>query len=200
MSLRRLGATLVVLTLALHERLNGRSSALARTATAFGIIWAVLVIASGMIYNVGMETVAGLQANNPEQAATVWLAIESVFTGLGGGVEVVGGIWVILLSVAGLRSRNFGRALHYLGYVVGAAGVISVIPAIARNQRQHLWADPDCLVCLVGCGDAAPAENGGAERDSTCIKRPETWPVLKTGQVFQYPVPYFRAYTLIPGT
>ena len=126
------GATLVVLTLALHERLNGRSSALARTATAFGIIWAVLVIASGMIYNVGMETVAGLQANNPEQAATVWLAIESVFTGLGGGVEVVGGIWVILLSVAGLRSRNFGRALHYLGYVVGAAGVISVIPAIAE--------------------------------------------------------------------
>lgn len=126
------GATLVVLTLALHERLDGQRSAIARTATAFGIIWAVLVIASGMIYNVGMETVAGLQASNPEQAATVWLAIESVFTGLGGGVEVVGGIWVILLSVAGLRSGNFSRGLHYLGYVVGAAGVVSVIPAIAE--------------------------------------------------------------------
>lgn len=126
------GAALVVLSLALHERLDGKKSALARTATAFGIIWAVLVIASGMIYNVGMETVAGLQASNPEQAATVWLAIESVFNGLGGGVEVVGGIWVILLSVAGLRSGNFGRALHYLGYVVGAAGVISVVPAAAE--------------------------------------------------------------------
>ena len=126
------GAALVVLSLALHERLDGKKSALAHTATAFGIIWAVLVIASGMIYNVGMETVAGLQASNPEQAATVWLAIESVFNGLGGGVEVVGGIWVILLSVAGLRSGNFGRALHYLGYVVGAAGVISVVPAAAE--------------------------------------------------------------------
>ena len=126
------GASLVVLTLALHERLNGRSSALARTATAFGIIWSVLVIASGMIYNVGMETVAGLQAGNPEQAATVWLAIESVFSGLGGGVEVVGGIWVILLSVAGLRSGTFSRALHTLGFVVGAAGVVSVVPAIAE--------------------------------------------------------------------
>lgn len=126
------GASLVVLTLALHERLNGRSSALARTATAFGIIWSVLVIASGMIYNVGMETVAGLQAANPEQAATVWLAIESVFSGLGGGVEVVGGIWVILLSVAGLRSGTFSRALHTLGFVVGAAGVVSVVPAIAE--------------------------------------------------------------------
>ena len=126
------GATLVVLLLALHERLDGKRSALARIATAFGIIWAVLVIASGMIYNVGMETVAGLQASNPELAATVWLAIESVFTGLGGGVEVVGGIWVLLLSVAGLRSGNFGRAFNYLGYVVGAAGVISVVPAIAE--------------------------------------------------------------------
>ena len=50
------GAMLVVLTLALHERLQGDKSALARTATAFGLIWSVLVIASGMIYNVGMET------------------------------------------------------------------------------------------------------------------------------------------------
>ena len=126
------GASLVVLSLALHERLNGRFSPLARTATAFGLIWAMLVIASGMIYNVGMETVVGLQASNPEQAATVWLAIESVFNGLGGGVEVVGGIWVILLSVAGLRSGTFGRALHYLGFVVGAAGLVSVVPALSE--------------------------------------------------------------------
>ena len=126
------GASLVVLTLALHERLNGKNSALARTATAFGLIWSVLVIASGMIYIVGMETVVALQATNPQQAATVWLAIGSIFNGLGGGVEVVGGIWVLLLSVAGLGSGTFARALHYLGFVVGAAGVVSVIPAAAE--------------------------------------------------------------------
>jgi hypothetical protein len=122
------GGSLVVLSLALHERLEGHTSAVARTATAFGLIWAMLVIASGMIYNVGMETVVGLQASNPEQAATVWLAIESVFNGLGGGVEVVGGIWVILLSVTALRSGTFGRSLHYLGF----AGVVSVVPALSE--------------------------------------------------------------------
>ena len=126
------GATLVVLSLALHERLQGHKSALARTATAFGIIWSVLVIASGMIYNVGMETAVSLNATNPEQAAVVWLAIESVFTGLGGGVEVVGGIWVLLLSVAGLHSGNLSRAFNYFGFVVGAAGVLSVIPALSE--------------------------------------------------------------------
>jgi len=126
------GAALVVLSLALHERLDGRASPLARTATAFGIIWSVLVIASGMIYNVGMETVAGLQASNPELAATVWLAIESVFNGLGGGVEVVGGIWVLLLSVAGLRNGRLPRLFNYFGFLVGAAGVVSVVPALSE--------------------------------------------------------------------
>ncbi len=137
------------MTLALHERLDGKSSALARTATAFGIIWSVLVIASGMIYNVGMETVVDSTATNPEQAATVWLAIESVFNGLGGGVEVVGGIWVILLSMAALRSGTFARSLHYLGFVVGFAGVVSVVPALSEISAEHLWPDPNRLVCVV---------------------------------------------------
>jgi len=34
--------------------------------------------------------------------------------------------------VAGLRGGYFGRGLHYLGYLVGAAGVVSVIPAAAE--------------------------------------------------------------------
>jgi hypothetical protein len=126
------GASLVILSLALHERLEGHKSALARTATAFGIIWSVLVIASGMIYNVGIETAVSIHATNPEQAATVWLAIESVFNGLGGGVEVVGGIWVLLLSVVGLRRGELSRAFNYYGFVVGAAGVVSVIPALSE--------------------------------------------------------------------
>ena len=103
-----------------------------RTATAFGLIWSVLVIASGMIYIVGMETVVALQATNPEQAATVWLAIGSIFNGLGGGVEVVGGIWVLLLSVAGLRNGRLSRPFSLFGFIVGAAGLLSVIPALSE--------------------------------------------------------------------
>jgi hypothetical protein len=43
------GVFLVVLALALHERLKAGSPAIAQTATAFGLIWAGLVIASGMV-------------------------------------------------------------------------------------------------------------------------------------------------------
>ncbi len=126
------GAMLVVLTLALHERLHGNQSALARTATAFGLIWAALVIASGMLYNVGMDTAVALYATDPSQAATVWLAIEAVFTGLGGGVEVVGGIWVLLLSVAALRNGGLPQLFSYFGLIVGAAGLVTVVPALSE--------------------------------------------------------------------
>jgi hypothetical protein len=43
------GVFLVVLVLALHERLKGGSPAMAQTAAAFGLIWAGLVDASGML-------------------------------------------------------------------------------------------------------------------------------------------------------
>lgn len=126
------GASLVVLSLALHDRLEGRTSAMTRTATAFGIIWSVLVIASGMIYNIGMETVIGIYASDPVQAATVWLAIEAIFTGLGGGVEVVGGIWVLLLSLSALRNGGLPKTFNYFGFLVGAAGLVTVIPALGE--------------------------------------------------------------------
>ena len=54
------GIALVVLSLALHDRLRGDSPALMQVATAFGLIWATVVIASGMVFNIGMERVVGL--------------------------------------------------------------------------------------------------------------------------------------------
>jgi hypothetical protein len=120
---------LVVLALALCERLKAGSPALVQTATAFGLIWAGLVVASGMIFNVGMHTVVTLYGKDPAQAASVWLAISSVQVGLGGGNEIVGGLWILLVSWAALRTGGLPKALNYLGVVIGLAGVLTVVPA-----------------------------------------------------------------------
>ncbi len=126
------GVFLVVLALALHERLKADSPALMQTATTFGLIWAGVVIAGGMIFVIGMDTVVKLYGTDPAQAATVWLAIDSVFEGLGGGVEILGGIWVLLLSWAAMRTGGLPRALNYLGVVVGAAGCLTIVPALGE--------------------------------------------------------------------
>ena len=123
------GLVLVVLALALHARLKNGSPAIMQTATAFGLIWAGLVIASGMIVNIGNSTVVGLFSENQDQAVSLWLAIITVQEALGGGNEIVGGLWVLLLSWAALRENSLPKVLNYLGVLVGLAGILTVVPA-----------------------------------------------------------------------
>ena len=123
------GVVLVVLVLALHARLKNGSPAIMQTATAFGLIWAGLVIASGMIANIGNSTVVALFSENQDQAVSLWLAIITVQEALGGGNEIVGGLWVLLLSWAALRAGKLPKVLNYLGVLVGLAGILTVVPA-----------------------------------------------------------------------
>jgi len=125
------GIVMVPLTLALYERLKAGSPAIMQTATAIGLIWACIVIASGQVSNMGMATVVDLYSTDPNQAATVWLAIGPVADGLGSaGGEILGGLWMLLVSWAALRAGGLSRALNYLGALVGVAGLFSAIPVI----------------------------------------------------------------------
>jgi hypothetical protein len=123
---------LVVLTLALYERLKADSPAMMQIVTAIGMIWATVVIASGMIFNIGMDNVVNLYDTAPAQATTVWLAIESVCNGIGGGNEILGGLWMLLISWVALQAGRLPRALNYLGVVVGVAGILSALPGLGE--------------------------------------------------------------------
>jgi hypothetical protein len=124
------GLVLVPLVLALHERLKTGAPMLASMAAAFGIIWAGLVIAAGMIANIGVGTIADLAQSDRSQAETVWATLDSMQNGLGGGNEIVGGLWVLLISWASLKTAALPNALSHLGIVAGAAGIITVVPAL----------------------------------------------------------------------
>ena len=123
------GVSLIFLSLALYERLKAGSPALAQAVTTFGLIWAVLVIVNGTLAISNLNTVVKLYGENPAQAATVWLTLDSVETGLGGGggETIVNALWFLLLSWAALRARELPRVLNYLGVVIGVAGILSVV-------------------------------------------------------------------------
>ena len=139
------GIVLAVLALTLYPRLKEGSATLAQVATAVGLIWAFVLVASGMIFNAGMAAVVGLHGTNPAQAVSAWQAIEPVANGLSGsGGELLGGLWVLLVSVAALRTKGLPKLLNWLGLAIGAAGVLSVVPALkdlayAFGLVQIVW-------------------------------------------------------------
>ncbi len=126
------GAALAVLTLALQDRLRGGAPGLAVVGAAFGLIWSGLVIAAGMVANVGMSVIVELFATESARAAAVWPSYKFVVGGLGGGNEIVGGLWLTLVSLAAFRTRALPRPLIVLGAVVGVAGLLTTVPPLAE--------------------------------------------------------------------
>ncbi len=53
-----------------------------------------------------------------------------VTNGLGGGNEVLGGVWVLGTSIVALRERLFAPWVNRLGVVMGVAGLVTVVPAL----------------------------------------------------------------------
>ena len=139
------GIVLAVLCLSLHERFKTLSPGVMRVATVLGLMWAFVLVASGLVFNAGMAAVVDLQATDPVQAGSVWQAIEPVTQGLGGsGGELLGGLWVLLVSAVGLRTGGFCKPLGWLGVALGGVGLVSVFPplhdaAIAFGMIQILW-------------------------------------------------------------
>jgi hypothetical protein len=124
------GVVLVPLVLAVSDFLADDAAPLARVAAAFGLIWAGLVLAAGMITNVGLLALDDLNKSDSLAAERLWSALDTVENGLGGGNELVGGIWVVAVSWMFMNSDKASRAFAYLGLVSGAAGIITIVPGL----------------------------------------------------------------------
>jgi hypothetical protein len=146
-----LGVGLIFLSLALYERFKAGSPALAQAVTTFGLIYAVLVIVVGTLEISNLSTVVKLYGENPAQAATVWLTLQPVVTGLGGGggETVVNALWFLLLSWVALRARELPRLLNYLGVLTGVAGILMVVlPSLILAAVVYEFGLPIWLVWL----------------------------------------------------
>ena len=122
------GILLAVLVVSIHQRIKDYLPNLSLLTSVFGIIWVGLVIASGMIANIGLNSVIEIGIDEPQKAISIWSSVGIVSEGLGGGNEIVGGIWVLLLSLATFKSSFFSKSLNILGLLVGLAGILTVLP------------------------------------------------------------------------
>lgn len=125
------GLALVSLVVGVHSRLRTGAAGLSQTASVLGNLWAGLLLASGLIALVGQRSVVDLAATDFGMAASTWSSVSVVQSALGGSIEIVGAVWVMLVSVAGIRARlNYGLAA--LGIGIGVAGALTIVPPAAE--------------------------------------------------------------------
>jgi hypothetical protein len=153
------GLVLVVLATALHGRAKDGAEALMKVATPIAFIWAGLLVASGMVFNVGMESCLSLMAANPTQAAALWASTNLVSSGLSGNGEIVGGSWMFLASLAAMRTKSLPAVLNILGFAVAAVGFSSAVPALkdlaaAFGLGQIIWCSWLGIILLKGTREA----------------------------------------------
>lgn len=127
------GGWMIVLTLALSERLKAGPPAMVRTATVFGLLWGGVIMVAGMVHNVGMGSAIALLDQAPVQAGTLWLTVSAVLGGLAGANEAIGGVWILLMSWAAWRIGALPKGLNALGAAIGVAGLLSIVPALAET-------------------------------------------------------------------
>lgn len=122
------GILLAVLVVSIHQKIKDYLPNLSILASVFGIIWVGLVIASGMIANSGLNSVIEIGIEEPQKAISIWTSVGIVSEGLGGGNEIIGGVWVLLLSIAAFKYSFLSKPLNLLGLLVALAGILTILP------------------------------------------------------------------------
>jgi len=120
------GALLAVMVAGLHNLLRPYGPT-ATLVSLLGAVWVGLVMATGMIYVTGLKHVVALL---PDYAAAfqLWQVILMLGDSLGGGNELVGGLWVAGTSLLCARCGVLSRALNSLGGLVGFLGIATILP------------------------------------------------------------------------
>ena len=125
------GVAIIPLARSLRERLADVNPQLADLGAVFAYIWAGLMFATGMISNIGITAVADLDETDPAAAEALWSSIDAITDGLGGGNELVGGMWILLVSLAAWGSGRLPTGLNVLGIISASAGLITLVPGLS---------------------------------------------------------------------
>jgi Domain of unknown function (DUF4386) len=121
------GICLIVLLLALYERIKAEASALMKIATIIGLIWTSFVFLSGFIVLYGTETFVNLNSSNPTEAETLKKAIETITLSIDSSDKFLGCLWVVLVSIAAFKTGEFPKVLNIFGIIISISGLVGIV-------------------------------------------------------------------------
>ncbi|WP_158584137.1 hypothetical protein [Salinibius halmophilus] len=116
---------LVLVNIATKSIMEVESELLAKATHAFGLIWAVLLVSAGLI----AISSTNLIANNVlaiDTALAYYHTSNLLTEALGGGIEFIGGAWILLIGAFGFYTRAFGRLFSGFSFLKGAIGIATL--------------------------------------------------------------------------
>lgn len=125
------GIALIVFTLSIYNLFKSISPSIIQVVQILGIVWAGLLIASGMISNAAIDPAITLFKKTPLTAETYWQSVETITNGLSFvNGEILGGLFTLLISIACFKVKHFSKLLIIIGFIVGIIGIISTVPGL----------------------------------------------------------------------
>jgi len=146
------GLSLVVLVLALNERLATGSPRLARVASGLGFIWTAFVLLSGFINLWGNEALIALHASSPARAEAFKDVLSNVTLGIDASDKVLGSLWVALVSLAALKARVLPKLLGLFGLALGAIVFVAGLVLPVNDASASLLFGLGAIVWWIGLG------------------------------------------------
>lgn len=135
------GLCLVILVLALHERLKATAPRLSLVASGLGFIWTAFVLLSGFINLWGNGALVDLYAKSPAGAEAFKTALTTITLGIDSSDRFLGSLWMGLVSLGALRSKALPRPASVLGLAAGTAAlVLGLVLDVTDASASFLFA------------------------------------------------------------
>lgn len=140
---------LILLNQSLLKIFESTSPIAARFNSSLGNIWATFVLASTFIFLVSLPSLANYANTSEGNAVVVLNSVDIVIDALGGGIELLGALWVLLISYMGIKANKYAKTIHIMGVVVGIAGVLTLFSGISFLETVPLF---EATTAIFGLG------------------------------------------------
>ena len=146
------GLSLVILVLALHERLREGSPRLSAIAAGIGFIWTAFVLLSGFINIWGSEALVTLFGKSRDQAEAFRNALTIITLGIDSSDRVLGSLWIGLASLAAFRTKAFPKFSGIFGMALGAASFLASLVLPVTDSSASLLFGVGAIIWWLAAG------------------------------------------------
>lgn len=140
---------LILLNQSLLRIFKSTSPIVAQFNSSLGNIWATFVLASTFIFLVSLPSLANYANTSEDNAVVVLNSVDIVIDALGGGIELLGALWVLLISFMSIKANKYSKIIHILGIAVGVAGVLTLFSGLSFLERVPLF---EATTAIFGLG------------------------------------------------